>query len=96
MARKKAIRISKKMWREIEAKIAASAEQETPLPGGLCREKDCDGVVVKKVIGTFHGKFLFDTPKCCKCGRTYRFAFEMAREVGAKEFLHSLTIPCTI
>ncbi len=80
---------------EIHEFFEKHIEENTPLDGNECKTENCGGEVVKKVHGLFHGRLLYSTPECLKCGRTYTHA-ENVRSTGEKEFREMLNQPMTI
>lgn len=80
---------------EIRKFLEKHIEESTPTDGNKCKTESCGGEVVKKVHGLFHGRFIYSTPECVKCGRTYTRA-ENVRSMGEKEFWKMLNQPFTI
>lgn len=66
-------------------RIKKRLEDDKANPDGTCKEDDCGGRVIKKLMSIFHGQRYYTTPECEKCGRIYVFE-ENATAVGHREF----------
>ena len=83
---------SEEQQRFREAFLKKFVEDQTPLPGNICKAEGCGGRIVQKVASLFRGRFSFWPPECEKCGRGYRKAKNVPK-VGVQEFIRSLHTP---
>lgn len=79
----------KKEFSKASAELAQNkpsfVEHNTPLPGFLCKTKDCAGNVQKTIAGANAYGYFYRVPVCSICGRKY-FCADDSPVVGVEKF----------
>lgn len=85
------------MNEKLKEMLRMMLEENTPLPGNVCKENGCGGEVLRRAIG-FSGCFacfIYEMPACKKCGRTYSNAKNVGTW-GESELAEKINQPMTI